>query len=867
MMLRRPLLGTTFPGGQIENPPCRRELPKPGRLAGLERLKRFLMLGSWNLPLWLLAAALAGCGGRNYSKQVELVANSDSPTPAMTFELRFDALMVKGDRVGLTATNSPLIIRPPLAGTFTWLSSRSGVFTPSEPLALDTRYDLSLRPGLLRADGLPSGAALRWTIKTPAFGILATWPQRADPNADSEPEIKLGFNADVAAAAAARSIFFRDAAGNRVMADVRQGTFEELRYNYEFASGSLHTWKADAAVMSRPAGNYRQSGGSENLTNEIPNVLIATPHDALPIGNGWKLIVARGLPAADLSLRFRTQCEVPVGDVTPFVVQQVTAHNYLNAGPVVMVEFSKPVPESLTNGIGDWIELSDVPTNVEVCVNGRRLTFSGDFKGGTSLTVKLRSGLAAIEPFTLQGSNSFEVEIPHTAPRLYFPALSQDQLAGGNRLFPLLSVNVARLRIRAKLMDPHTAIHALRGYGSYFASAEERNKNDDWDEPYRAIDYNVLPGTTIFDQEIDLGAKSADSDEANTSNLRWDDLLKGRRAGVVFLDATAVNDDRTPALGSQAQIQLTDLGLLWKKSPASVDVFVFSHTTGQPVGGAKVRLMSGENQTLRESVSDTNGLAHLDADTNADWVAVESGEDFHAAELSRNHIRPAPLPPISYGESDDEEDLRRVMLFSDRDLYRPGESMHFEAIVRDWTSQGLRVPAGLTGTLQCTDARDKVFFQTNAVFSSLGSWSVLVPLPVGSRGFYSARLHLGTDDRTNTFAFQVRDFQPSAFEISLPCQETYAADAPIKLPLSARYLFGKTLSRAQVTWSLQADDMDFRPAKFEDFSFRRTDFESRYGRGRSTVTSSGRGILTSASNFIIAPKLPVNPVAPQPRAV
>ena len=603
--------------------------------------------------------------------------------------------------------------------------------------------------------------------------------------------------------------------------------------------------------------------------DEAPNLLIATPQRPLPVGQGWKLIVEKGLPTADSSLRLREQTEVPVGDVTPFVVQRVTAHNSINAKPSIQVVFSKPVPESLTNGWRGALELNCVPTNLDVRVEGRQLSFSGDFQGGTDFTLKLRPGFASVEPFTLQGANSFTVEIPHIAPRLYFPALARDQLAGGNRSFPLLTVNVARVRVRAKLMDPNTAIHALRGYGSYFAWENGRDERRDWDEPYKALDYNVLPGVTVFETVMDLGREAKDSDVAKKLNLRWDELLNGRRAGVVFLDAKAEDDDHDPALGTQALMQLTDLGMSWKKSQTGVDVFVFSHTTGRPLAGATARLVSNENQTLREAVTDTNGLAHLAACTNADWVAAQLGDHFHAVKFDQNRVWLSQfnLPGAGY---DEPEDLRRVMLFSDRDLYRPGEPMHLEAIVREQGDRGLRVPLALTGTVQCLDARDQPFFQTNAVFSPLGSWSVLVPLPTESRGFYSARLSLRSQDGgTNeySYGFQVRDFQPSAFEILLPCKAAYSAGDAVELPLSARYLFGKALSHAQVAWSLQADDMDFRPEKYQAFSFRRADFESRYGRGQSSLALSGRGMLTGASNFMIAPKLSANPVAPQPRAV
>jgi uncharacterized protein YfaS (alpha-2-macroglobulin family) len=780
--------------------------------------------------------------------------------------------MVKGDQVGLPSTNSPLVISPPLPGTFTWLSSRSGVFTPAEPLALNTRYELVLLPGLRCVDGQPSGAKLRWTVTTPTFGVIATWPQQADTNAQSEPECKLAFNADVRATDAGRLLSFRNLAGRRIPAEARQGTGEDLYGCYEFGSlSTLRTWRQESAAVDRERAKIREPLPPESPTNEIPNLLIITPHDPLPLGKGWRLVVPSGIPAGDGLMHSSEPTEISIGDITPFVVQEVAAHNYLNAGSSIEVEFSKPIPETLTNDFRDMMELSSAPTNLRVQVNNRQLTLVGDFQGGNSYTLKLRPGFKAVEPFTLQGANTFTVQLPHVPSRLYFPAFSRDQLAGGNRSLPLLSINVSHVRVRAKLMDPHTAIHALRGYGSYFASERDRRENDDADEPYRMVDYNLVPGSTVFDQELDLGADAAESDRANPLDLTWDKLLAGRRSGVVFLDARRIDpDDQDPELGTQALIQLTDLGLVWKKSQTGVDVFTFSHRTGQPVAGATARLFSDENQLLRETFADTNGLAHLDANTNAAWVAVQSEDDFHAVVLDENRIWQYRFE-LPYSGSGNPEDPRRVMLFSDRDLYRPGEAMHLEAIVRKWGVQGLTVPMGTTGRLECVDARDQRFFQTNVVLSSLGSWSTLVPLPTASRGAYTATLHFGTNDASQDdnyrYPFLVQDFKPSAFEIQLRCQEEYAAGEPILLPLSARYLFGKSISRAQIVWSLEADDMDFLPEKFQGFSFRRSNAESRYGRGQSSVTLSGRGALMGTSNFMIAPNLSANPVAPQPRRV
>jgi hypothetical protein len=184
-------------------------------------------------PLILFALTLAGCRPvPEQSEGVELV--TPAPAAAMTFELRFDQVMARSSQIGVPNTNSPLLIAPPLPGTFTWLSPRSGVFTPAEPLALDTRYELTLRPRLENADGQPSGVHLRRFIQTPPFDLAAWLPQHPSTNAPCEPEIKLIFNAEIRVRDAEPYLGFRDADGRHAAAEVRQGTLEERPWSYQF---------------------------------------------------------------------------------------------------------------------------------------------------------------------------------------------------------------------------------------------------------------------------------------------------------------------------------------------------------------------------------------------------------------------------------------------------------------------------------------------------------------------------------------------------------------------------------------------------------------------------------------------------------
>ena len=93
-------------------------------------------------------------------------------------------------------------------------------------------------------------------------------------------------------------------------------------------------------------------------------------------------------------------------------------------------------------------------------------------------------------------------------------------------------------------------------------------------------------------------------------------------------------------LGAQALIQVTDLGIVWKSGSDSVNTYVFSMASGQPVSGARVQLVSDENEPLREGVTDATGATAMASHTNATWLLVQKGEDLHAVRLDRHNLQP-----------------------------------------------------------------------------------------------------------------------------------------------------------------------------------------------------------------------------------
>src|SRR5881227_3186487 len=73
--------------------------------------------------------------------------------PTTTLEVRFNADMVAADQIGKPVEPLPLVLTPAVAGTFQWVSARSGMFKPGEPYPLGTTIQVTLRDDLKTLQG------------------------------------------------------------------------------------------------------------------------------------------------------------------------------------------------------------------------------------------------------------------------------------------------------------------------------------------------------------------------------------------------------------------------------------------------------------------------------------------------------------------------------------------------------------------------------------------------------------------------------------------------------------------------------------------------------------------------------------------
>ena len=151
-------------------------------------------------------------------KDVELLTDAEFLQPTSTLEFRFANAVAAKEEVGTVPTVAPIEIKPALAGTFTWLSQRSGVFVPSSPPRLGTEFVVTIRPGFQDLSGHPVGQDFRAAVNTPAYAVTRAVISENEEGSP-KPEVRLALNLDTQLDP--RLFRFSSQTGDSVLADAR----------------------------------------------------------------------------------------------------------------------------------------------------------------------------------------------------------------------------------------------------------------------------------------------------------------------------------------------------------------------------------------------------------------------------------------------------------------------------------------------------------------------------------------------------------------------------------------------------------------------------------------------------------------------
>ncbi|MEN3322836.1 MG2 domain-containing protein [Mariniflexile soesokkakense] len=285
--------------------------------------------------------------------------------------------------------------------------------------------------------------------------------------------------------------------------------------------------------------------------------------------------------------------------------------------------------------------------------------------------------------------------------------------------------------------------------------------------------------------------------ESDFQNHSTEILIPKLNNGSYLVYASIKNDDETFAFST---IQVTNLALIETESEHYKTFQIIDRNNGKPLSNASVELSFSENnnRNIQSENFTTNSLGQIKIEKTKDRyrnlsVKVKYAND--TAYFGDYYIN------AKYNT--EKEDIEyKAFMFTDRSIYRPGQTVYFKAITMKTKNGKSEVMANESVYVTLYDVNDdeikELEFKTNAFGSVSGEF--ILPSS-GLNGEYHIEFDGEEEDFYLEHYFSVEEYKRPKFETKFnPVTETYKVNDSVTVKGTALAYAGSNITNAKVVY-------------------------------------------------------------------
>jgi TonB-dependent SusC/RagA subfamily outer membrane receptor len=255
--------------------------------------------------------------------------------------------------------------------------------------------------------------------------------------------------------------------------------------------------------------------------------------------------------------------------------------------------------------------------------------------------------------------------------------------------------------------------------------------------------------------------------------------------------------------------KVTDLSLTSFNLNPNQQVYIASRTSGKPIKNAKIHAKNRPNEYYK---TNQKGLATIPApDINKTErlpiTITKDGDTLHTDLIFYKQ---------NFDEDSRNDFLLKGSLFTDRSIYRPGQEVHFKAILTVQGKKLRKTVANQNITIYMRNANHQIIDSLQITTNSYGSGHGKFKLPEnGLTGSYKLLLkeelasdstYAGADWRGTYCYFNVEEYKRPRFEVLFDSiKTTHVINDSILLGGKAKAYFGGSLTQAKVTYTIDRE--------------------------------------------------------------
>ena len=334
---------------------------------------------------------------------------------------------------------------------------------------------------------------------------------------------------------------------------------------------------------------------------------------------------------------------------------------------------------------------------------------------------------------------------------------------------PVMALNVNSVDVNFFRVKPESL-------GAFVSQWEYRNSLTNWES-----DNLLKMAELVYTGRFDLNPARNTREKLL---LPLSDIKPLQQAGVyiaVMNQAGQYNYSNAATL-----FTLSDIGVSAHRYHNQLDVFTQSLENGAAQQGIEVTLLNEKGQTLAQATSDAQGHVKLETDKDAALLLARKDGQTTLLDLK--------LPALDLAEFDIAGApgySKQFFMFGPRDLYRPGETVILNGLLRDSDGKTLPdQPVKLEVVKPDGQVLRSVVSQPeNGLYRF--SWPLDTNAPTG---MWHIRANTG-DNQSRMWDFHVEDFMPERMALNLSANKIPVAPTDeVKFSVVGYYLYGAPAS-------------------------------------------------------------------------
>ncbi|MFO7863728.1 MAG: MG2 domain-containing protein, partial [Salinivirgaceae bacterium] len=282
------------------------------------------------------------------------------------------------------------------------------------------------------------------------------------------------------------------------------------------------------------------------------------------------------------------------------------------------------------------------------------------------------------------------------------------------------------------------------------------------------------------------------------------DGLPEFQEGFYYIRVTSYRKDKG-GNGSETSfyVNASSINSIVKTETDATALHILHAKTGDQLPSANVELVVREynyktreqRYVVKEKVPVTNGIAMIERNQRVDYIQVTNGADTLVTHFTSNYIR-----------SRESQENKKLQLFTDRRIYRPGQIIHFKGIIALQADNNYQAIANENVSISLMGTNYKVLQEQKVTSNNYGSFHGMFQIPEQTRpGTMLIRTPYGST------GVEIQYYKRPSFNVEWSKKsELVRPGESVKLPLKVESYAGAAIANAVVKSTITVSSSFFR---------------------------------------------------------